>query len=178
MQSSPLYLGDASLLEAQEINRQQKQFRKYYEFELNPEESTTLELHYHWKGFNVEPGDEETTRVLINLVVERLDQNLAGKPFDLKTIVKEVQRFRKEFNDIGYGLCLSPEMTRHLEHLVDEKKKHGEYSFFNAENKNGKTVWNVEKIDNLNPIDDDGFITLKKLADNENIIGWMYWNVD
>lgn len=47
-----------------------------------------------------------------------------------------------------------------------------------AENKNGKTVWNVEKIDNLNPIDDDGFITLKKLADNENIIGWMYWNVD
>ena len=53
MQSSPLYLGDASLLEAQEINRQQKRFFKYYEFELNPEESTTLDVHYHWKGFNV-----------------------------------------------------------------------------------------------------------------------------
>lgn len=130
MQSSSMYLGDSELLEAQEINRQQKQFHKYYEFELSPEESTTLELHYHWKGFNIEPGDEETTRVLINLVVERLDQNLAGKPFDLKTIVKEVQHFRNEFNDIGYGLCLSSEMARHLEHLVDEKKKHGEYSFF------------------------------------------------
>ena len=93
MQISPMYLGDADLLAAQEINRQQKQFRKYYEFELNPEESATLEIHYRWKGFNVEPGDEETTRVLINLVVERLNQNLVGKPFDLKTIVKEVQRF-------------------------------------------------------------------------------------
>lgn len=130
MQSSSMYLGDSELLEAQEINREQKRFFKYYEFDVNPEESTTLDVHYHWKGFNVEPGDEETTRVLINLVVERLNQNLAGKPFDLKTIVKEVQHFRNEFNDIGYGLCLSSEMARHLEHLVDEKKQHGEYSFF------------------------------------------------
>lgn len=130
MQVSLMYLGDASLLEAQEINRQQKQFHKYYEFEVKPEESTTLDIHYHWNGVNVLPGDEDITHVLINLVVERLSQNLAGKPFNLETIVKEVQHFRQEFNDIGYGLCLSPEMTRHLEHLVDRRKKHGEYSFF------------------------------------------------
>lgn len=130
MQVSPMYLGDAALLEAQEINRQQKQFHKYYEFEVKPEESTPLDIHYHWTGFNVGLGEEETTKVLINLVVERLSQNLAGKLFNLETIVKEVQRFRKEFNDIGFGLCLSPEMTRHLEHLVEERKKHGEYSLF------------------------------------------------
>lgn len=130
MQVSPMYLGDAALLEAQEINRQQKQFHKYYEFEVKPEESTPLYIHYHWTGFNVGLGEEETTKVLINLVVERLSQNLAGKLFNLETIVKEVQRFRKEFNDIGFGLCLSPEMTRHLEHLVEERKKHGEYSLF------------------------------------------------
>ncbi len=59
-----------------------------------------------------------------------------------------------------------------------EKEKSISGKIMYAENKNGKTVWNVEKIDNLNPIDDGGFITLKKLADNENIIGWMYWNVD
>ena len=70
MQTSPMYLGDSELLEAQEINRQQKRFFKYYEFELNPEESTTLELHYHWKGFNVEPGDEETTRVLTEAAIK------------------------------------------------------------------------------------------------------------
>lgn len=87
-------------------------------------------MHYHWNGFNVGPGEEEDTRALIYSVVERLDRNLAGKLFNLETIIKEVQRFRKGFNDIGYGLCLSPEMTRRLEHLVDEKKKHGEYSFF------------------------------------------------
>ena len=130
MQVSPMYLGDAALLEAQEINRQQKQFHKYYEFEVKPEESTTLDIHYHWTGFNVGPGEEETTKVLINLVVERLNRNLVGKLFNLETIVKEVQRFRKEFNDIGFGLCLSPEMTQHLEHLVEERKKHGEYSLF------------------------------------------------
>lgn len=130
MQVSPMYLGDAALLEAQEINRQQKQFHKYYEFEVKPEESTTLDIHYHWTGFNVGPGEEETTKVLINLVVERLNRNLVGKLFNLETIVKEVQRFRKEFNDIGFGLCLSLEMTRHLEHLVEERKKHGEYSLF------------------------------------------------
>ena len=130
MQISPMYLGDSELLEASIINKEQKQFRKYYEFDVNPEESTTLDVHYHWKGFNVEPGDVEATHVLIKLVVERLNQNLAGKPFDLKTIVTEAQRFRKEFNDIGYGLCISPEMERHLKHLIDEKEKHGEYSFF------------------------------------------------
>lgn len=130
MQISPRYLGDASLREALEINRQQKQFHKYYEFEVKPEESTTLDIHYHWKGFNVGLHEEETTKVLINLVVERLSQNLVGKLFNLETIVKEVQRFRKEFNDIGFGLCLSPEMTQHLEHLVEEREKHGEYSFF------------------------------------------------
>lgn len=130
MQISPRYLGDASLREALEINRQQKQFHKYYEFEVKPEESTTLDIHYHWKGFNVGLHEEETTKVLINLVVERLSQNLVGKLFNLETIVKEVQRFRKEFNDIGFGLCLSPEMTQHLEHLVEERGKHGEYSFF------------------------------------------------
>ena len=59
-----------------------------------------------------------------------------------------------------------------------EKEKSISGKIMYAENKNGKTVWNVEKIDNLDPIDDGGFITLKKLADNENIIGWMYWNVD
>lgn len=130
MQISPSYLGDASLRESLEINRQQKQFHKYYEFEVKPEESTTLDIHYHWKGFNVELHEEETTKVLINLVVERLSQNLAGKLFNLETIVKEVQRFRNEFNDIGFGLCLSPGMTQHLEHLVEEREKHGEYSFF------------------------------------------------
>ena len=130
MQISPMYLGDSELLEAGIINKEQKQFHKYYEFDVNPEESTTLDVHYHWKGFNVEPSDVEATHVLISLVVERLNRNLVGKPFDLKTIVKEAQRFRKEFNDIGYGLCISPEMERHLKHLIDEKEKHGEYSFF------------------------------------------------
>ena len=130
MQISPMYLGDSELLGIQEINNEQKQFHKYYEFDVNPEESTTLDVHYHWNGVNVEPGDVEVTHVLINLVVERLKLNLVGKPFDLKTIVKEVQRFRQEFNDIGYGLCISPEMERHLKHLIDEKEKHGEYSFF------------------------------------------------
>lgn len=130
MQISPMYLGDSELLEAGIINKEQKQFHKYYEFDVNPEESTTLEVHYHWNGVNVAPGDEEATHVLINLVVERLNKSLVGKPFDLKTIVKEAQRFRKEFNDIGYGLCISPEMERRLKHLIDEKEKHGEYSFF------------------------------------------------
>lgn len=130
MQISNRYLGDATLREALEINRQQKQFHKYYEFEVKPEESTTLDIHYHWTGFNIELHEEETTKVLINLVVERLSQNLVGKLFNLETIVKEVQRFRNEFNDIGFGLCLSPEMAQHLEHLVEERKKHGEYSFF------------------------------------------------
>ena len=130
MQISPMYLGDSELLEASIINKEQKQFNKYYEFDVNPEESTTLDVHYHWNGVNVEPGDVEATHVLVNLVVERLNRNLVGKPFDLKTIVKEAQRFRKEFNDIGYGLRISPEMERHLKHLIDEKEKHGEYSFF------------------------------------------------
>jgi len=130
MQFSTNYLGDAELLEAQEINRKQKQFFKYYEFEMRPEECTTLDVHYHWTGFNVDPREEETTRVLINLVVERLSQNLIGKPFNLETIVKEVQRFIQEFNDIGFGLCLSPEMTKRLEQLVEKRKKHGEYSLF------------------------------------------------
>lgn len=114
------YWGDAALLEAQEINRKQKQFHKYYEFEVKPEESTTFYIHYHWTGFNIVGFEEETTRVLINSVSERLTQNLIGKPFDLKTIVIEVQRFRKEFNDIGFGLCLSPEMTRRLEYLIEK----------------------------------------------------------
>lgn len=127
---SPMYLGTVSLLEAQEINREQKQFHKYYEFEVKPEECTTLEIHYHWNGFNVGLGEEEDMRALIYSVVERLDRNLVGKLFNLETIVKEVQRFRKEFNDIGYGLCLSLEMAQHLEHLIDKNIKYGEYSFF------------------------------------------------
>lgn len=149
MQISPMYLGDSELLEAQEINKEQKQFRKYYEFEVNQEESTTLEVHYHWNGDNVEPCDVEATHVLINLVVERLNQRLVGKPFDLETIVKEVQRFRKEFNDIGYGLCISPKMARHLKHLIDEREKHGEYSFFTHWHRNVpyeewlQKVWNA-----------------------------------
>lgn len=124
------YLGDAALLKAQEINRKQKQFHKRYEFEVKPEESTTLDIHCHWTGFNVIGLEEETTKVLINSVTERLTQNLIGKPFDLKTIVIEVQNFREEFNDIGFGLCLSPEMTRRLEYLVERKERHGNYSLF------------------------------------------------
>ena len=129
------YLGDEELWEAQKINREQKEFHKRYEFEVKPEESTTLEIHYHWTCFNVGTQEKET-KVLINSVVERLTTNLIGKPFNLETIVKEVQRFRQEFNDIGIGLCLSPEMTQRLEYLVEEKKRHGEYSLFTHYHRN------------------------------------------
>lgn len=44
----------------------------------------------------------------------------------------------------------------------------------NGENK----VYNVEDINNLEPSNDRGEVLLKKLADNKNVIGWMYWNVN
>lgn len=47
-----------------------------------------------------------------------------------------------------------------------------------AENKDSKVIWNVANVNSLEPTEDGRFIILKKLADNKNIIGWMYWNVD
>ena len=41
----------------------------------------------------------------------------------------------------------------------------------------GNKVYKVANVKDLEPTDDGGFVVLKKLADNENVIGWMYWNV-
>ena len=48
-----------------------------------------------------------------------------------------------------------------------------------AEKADTGLVYKVENVDELNPsYDKTGFFVLKKLADNENVVGWMYWNVD
>ena len=42
---------------------------------------------------------------------------------------------------------------------------------------NGEETYKVEDVENLEPVNDGDFTILKKLADNKNVIGWMYWNV-
>ena len=41
----------------------------------------------------------------------------------------------------------------------------------------GKETYKVDDVNNLEIIDNDMGVILKKLADNINVIGWMYWNV-
>ena len=53
------------LLELEEIDRKQRQFFMYCEFNMNPEESTSCSVYYHWKVFN---GDVEHLSVLIESI--------------------------------------------------------------------------------------------------------------
>lgn len=47
-----------------------------------------------------------------------------------------------------------------------------------VEKVDGTEVYKVDNVENLEPVSDGMGLILKKLTDNKNVIGWMYWNVD
>lgn len=71
---------------------------------------------------------------LIHTVEELLKINLFGKPYNVSTFAKEIQKFCVMFNEAGLGLRLSEDLIKSIRVLADRKKVQCEYNHFSRTN--------------------------------------------
>jgi hypothetical protein len=113
------------------INEDQKKYKKYYELDLG-RNYDTCDVHLKWVGHGMYFELEKTD--LIHIVEELLKVNLFGKPYNVSTFAKEVQKFCVMFNEEGLGLQLSEDLIKPIRALADRKKVQCEYNHFSRTN--------------------------------------------
>jgi hypothetical protein len=113
------------------INEDQKKYKKYYELDLG-RNYDTCDVHLKWIGHGMYFELEKTD--LIHIVEELLKVNLFGKPYNVSTFAKEIQKFCVMFNEEGLGLRLSEYLIKSIKTLADRKKVQCEYNHFSRTN--------------------------------------------
>ena len=91
----------------------------------------TCDVHLKWIGHGMYFELERTDLITVE---ELLKVNLFGKPYNVSTFAKEIQKFCDMFNEAGLGLRLSEDLIKSIRTLADRKKVQCEYSYFSRTN--------------------------------------------